>query len=150
MVAKSYQNFPTVGSPYQKGSRWYIKIQKGTTEKEVRWYTIPEYKKLYPNEIVRDPYYRSQKQIFGFDTSGFIYIFSGNTKENKLYFKSHNCLYTRLWGWGSPVMPPDLPADCSAHLLYWKDICANDESIGDDDKVYAVVRSILGDLPKEI
>ena len=150
MVAKSYQSFPTVGEPYEKNSRWYVKIQKGSTQKEVRWYSVAEYKKLYPKEAVKDPYYKSQHDLFGFDKTGYIYIFGGETHKNKSFFKEHNCTYTRFWGWGSPDLLTEVPADCTIHKLFWKDICANDNDLGDEDRIYAIVKSLIGGLPQEI
>lgn len=42
MVAKSYQNFPQIGEPFERNGRNYIKVQMPSgLIKEVRWYYDP-------------------------------------------------------------------------------------------------------------
>lgn len=153
MVAKSYQNLKVVSDVYTVSGRKYVKVcdSKGV-EKQVRWYTPQEYAKMYgtPVDHSKDPFYKTQEQLFGFDKTGFITIFKGDTFSIKDELKAlEGARYTRLWGWGVPgdVEIPEF-AGVEALHLEWKAVGNEDGSLKPDEAVEAVVNSMVLDPSK--
>lgn len=148
-VAKTYQQYPTIGQPYTKNKRQYILIQKGTTLKEVRFYTDKEYAKLYPITI-SSPTKLNQKKIFGFD-NGFITIFTGDAKEKNPYFQS--CAVTQynlLFGWFIPstkTIPTDLPSSVTPITLSWEAIGNSDNTLKSDIEIHHIVDPLRFPIP---
>lgn len=150
MVAKSYQKFELVGDPYEVSGRMYIKVATPKGDKQVRWYSENEYKKLYPDAVVdhsTDPYWKSQKEVLGFG-AGFVWIFKGNTYPFKEWFKAQGATYRKWWGWAIPgekELPEVLPEGVEALKLTWDMVGADHEKLLPDDKLAAVVESLLYD-----
>lgn len=149
MVAKSYQHLQTLSDPYESKGRMYIKVRTAQGfEKQVRWYTEDEYYKMYPEEKkVNDPYYRSQKDVLGFE-NGFITIFKGNTFDAKDYLKEHGARYTKFWGWsfGSTVeLPEDLPETLEPIRLEWSAVGLDNGNLKPEDQVKEAVDSVVCD-----
>ena len=148
MVAKSYQNMEIVSDVYMVSGRKYVKVRdnKGA-EKQVRWYSDAEYAKMYgtPVDHSKDPFYKTQEQLFGFDQTGFITIFKGNTYAVKDELKGlEGARYTRLWGWGIPgnVVIPEI-AGVEALHLEWKSVGNEDGSLKSDEAIEAVVNALI-------
>ena len=50
MVAKTFQNLPQVGEPFESGGKMYVNVQgKNGNVRRVRWYEVDEYIKMYPD-----------------------------------------------------------------------------------------------------
>ena len=123
MVAKSYQSFPQVGEPYiQENGKMYVKIQKGTAIKEVRWYSAAEYAKMYPGEVIEEDPFKNQKNILGFQ-KGYITIFKGDQEKYEDWFNRSIARYCVWWGWyvvSEDNLPFDLPYDLEPIELKWE------------------------------
>jgi hypothetical protein len=148
MVAKSYQNLKVVKEPYMVNGRMYVQVELGNgSAKQVRWYSDAEYKKMYPDAVIdhsNDPYWKSQKEVLGFK-AGFITIFTGNTYENKEWFKEIGCTYRKFWGWGLPgdmELPAELPEGIAAVRLDWELVGKDDEVLKTDAEVQKAVASL--------
>lgn len=149
MVAKSYQGMEIVGNPYEVNGRMYVKVKNAKTgmERQVRWYSDAEYKKMYPGAEIdhsKDPFWKSQKEILGFK-EGFITIFTGNTYEHKEWFKEIGCTYRKFWGWGLPgdiEVPSILPEGITPIRLEWSAVGADNEKLKTDEQVRKVVESL--------
>lgn len=148
MVAKSYQKLNIATEPYMVNGKMYVKVDLGNgVQKQVRWYTPNEYKKLYgelPADYV-DPYYKSQREVLGF-IDGFITIFKGNTYDNKEWFKEIGCTYRKWWGWSLPSnmeLPAELPEGVEALRLEWSAVGADEENLKPEDQVAAVVQGMI-------
>lgn len=156
-VAKSYQTLEQTCEPYEVSGKMYVKVQmKSGAEKQVRWYTDQEWAKLYPEEakqIAEDkkksPYWRSQKDVLGFE-EGFIWIFKGDTYAHIDYFRSKGYYFCfRKWfGWtlgSTKEIPEDLPEELIPVKLPWELVGKDDEVLKDDKSVEIVVNSLLLD-----
>ena len=112
-VAKSYQSYEIVSSVFDKGGKPYIKVKtpRGII-KEVRWY--PE--KVIPNH----------KIMFGFDKTGYIYIYKGNyVKHSEWLHATPQCRQHNIFGWYSlpeEGYPENIPEDVQIYRLFWSDI----------------------------
>lgn len=145
MVAKSYQSLEQIGEPYVSNGRQYVKVKMANGSlKQVRWYTNAEYKKMYPNEEVKDEY--DQKKVLGFD-NGYITIFKGNTYEDREWFKSSSARYSRYWGWyfvSTEKIPEDLPSDVTPIQLSWEKVSIDNHLLPEEQ-----VKKIVEDLVYE-
>ena len=136
MVAKSYQNLPIIGEPYEKNKRKYIIVEcKNGHRKEVRFYTEAEYTKMYPTEANKDvdavlgKKIRPTKDVLGF-TNGYITIFKGDTYALLDWFREEpKCRYHKIFGWYviSEDELPEIPAGISPVELRWEDVALVDE-----------------------
>lgn len=146
MVAKSYQNLPLVGEPYEVSGRMYVKVQGKSGIKQIRWYNEREYAKMYPEEKKTvSAELKTQKEVLGFD-KGYITIFKGAVEENEEWFKLSKCRYTRWWGWyliSTEEMPEDLPLGVEPVRLDWNMVSDKNDKLIGEDVIYAQVNSIL-------
>lgn len=114
-VAATYRTWETKGKPFtEDGKKYYIIVinPKTNKEKTVRWY----------GEIPVDYYH-----LLGFD-KGFIWVFSGITKENHEFFAASNARYAWFFGWyvvSTESLPENLPQGVVAHKLMWQDSFMN-------------------------
>jgi hypothetical protein len=154
MVAKSYQSLQILDEPYVINGRTYVHVATKTgTQKQVRWYSDYEYRKMYPNDPVNEQkVFKTQKQVLGFD-NGYITIFKGNTYEDKEYFKLNSARYHKLWGWyfvSTEELPDDLPEDVEPVRLNWSEVGNDDDTLKNESEVSAAVeRLIYGESTSE-
>lgn len=153
-TAKSYQNLKMLGEPYELNGKMYIKVQAKSGAKQVRWYTDREYAKMYPEDAKRiaedkkkSPYWRSQKDVLGFE-EGFLWIFKGDTYAHIDWFRSkgYYFVYRNLFGWtlgSTKEMPEDLPADLTPIKLSWELVGKDNEVLKSDAEVEKAVNSLL-------
>ena len=151
MVAKSYQSFPQIGEPYvQENGKMYVKIQKGTAIKEVRWYSSAEYMKMYPNEVVEEETpFKNQKHMLGF-TDGYITIFRGDQEKYEDWFNRSIARYCVHWGWyivSEDMVPFDLPAGLEPVRLDWN-IVGIGSSLRAANEVRAAITNLLSNTSK--
>lgn len=150
-VAKSYQNLPILGEPFEQFGRMYVKVQmKNGNEKIVRSYTEKEYNKMYSVKIIntqsKSKFYKSQKEVLGF-SDGYIWIFKGVNAKNEKWFDNSPCRACRLWGWYLPSnlqIPQDLPLNLKPVKLYWESIEGEKDQLTSDEK--AIKRHIASIL----
>lgn len=148
-VAKSYQNANIVSDIYTKNGRSYVQIESKNGPREVRWYSDAEYQRLYPGAKIdhsKDPFWRSQKDTLGFK-NGYIWIFTGNTYDNKEWFKEHDCRYTKHWGWGwssenEAPKEEELPEGIKMIKLPWEVIGTGDK-LNSDEQIAAAMEFVL-------
>ena len=137
MVAKAYQTLKKASEPYTKNGKMYIDVEtKGGAIKSVRWYSVEEYNKMYPNDRVKA--YFDAKRVFGFD-KGYITVFKGVKDFDEEWFKKSPCRFATTFGWyltSTEEMPKDLPA----HLkLEWDEVRTDDNQIKPIDEVKKVI-----------
>lgn len=143
MVAKSYQNMAQIGEPYLKKGRMYVRVQQGTVQREVRWYTEEEYAKMYGIKIAKPV--TPQKKILGFE-NGYITIFKGDTYANLEWFQRSIARYHKIWGWyvvSTEAVPFDLPVGLTPVTLDWDAVGSPDGVLYDDESVRKVVDDLL-------
>ena len=141
-VAKSYQNLPILGEPFEQFGRMYVKVQmKNGNEKTVRSYTEKEYNKMYSVKTVNtqstSKFYKSQKEVLGFK-NGYVWIFKGANAKNEEWFNNSPCRACKLWGWFLPSelkIPRDLPSNLKPVKLYWEPIEGEKEQLTNDEKI---------------
>ena len=149
-VAKSYSEFRQINEPFKKDGKMYVTVvtDKGL-QKNVRWYSAAEYARMYPDvkiDRTKDPYYKSQKLILGFD-KGYITIFKGVTPENEHWFeKKKECCFAKWWGWYVPstiAVPVDYPEGVQEVKLTWDPMGNEEEWLKDEITVKNHVRKTL-------
>ena len=150
MVAKSYQKMEIVSEIYISEGKSYVRVRdnKGN-EKQVRWYSDKEYARMYgtPVDHSKDPFYKTQKVLFGFDKTGYITIFKGDTFAAKDVLKGlEGARYTRCWGWGVPgdVEIPEIEGITPVQLP-WDRVGNPDESLKSDEAIEMVVSELTLD-----
>lgn len=146
MVAKSYQNLEIVKGEYKKNGKSYVVVKtKSGNLKEVRWYSDSEYAKMYPEEKVKDPYKKSQKEVLGFE-KGFITIFKGVKPEHEEWFINSACCFAKWWGWYLPSyveLPEDLPLGVQPVELPWEGMGNERDWLKDETTVKSCVSAAL-------
>ena len=149
MVAKSFESYEVLGSAYEKSNgKQYIKVRNPKTgiEREVRWYSNAEYKKLYPDAFVLEDKRVNHRKILGFGEKGWITIFRDVSEENEGWF--NRCSVTRYhtwWGWyivSDDDIPDDLPADTEPITLYWDSVKADEVQMKSKNEVETVINSL--------
>lgn len=138
MVAKSFQNLEQIGEPFEEGGKMYVNVRaKNGKEKRVRWYSIDEYCRMYPEanreELLRkyDPYWKLLKHILMGDGE-FIYILEGDVETHLQELQ--NCkdlFYCTWWGWYLKSTAPQEIVDgarewFTLHRIEWSDVGASD------------------------
>lgn len=130
-VAKSFQSFEMLTEPYIVSGKQYVKVRnpKTGTERQVRWYSVSEFEKLYPEMVQsQDTFHNIQKEALGF-TKGYITIFKGDTHAHIDWFRASIARYARWWGWyiiSTEEVPNDLPDGLEPIQLPW-DIVGNED-----------------------
>lgn len=153
MVAKSYENLPQVGEPFEESGRMYVLIKtKSGSEKKVRWYTVSEYKKMYPDAVVAaaGPVWNARKG-FGFGDLGYITIFKGEISMDDEYFSKSCARYCVRWGWyivSEDEVPSDLPSYAEPKKLLWSKVGNADNSLKDDTSVNNAVNELIFDIAR--
>lgn len=123
-VAPSFQNMEILCEPFAEKDKQYVRVrnQKTGNERKVRWYSIQEYNKLYPNNKIEDPHKKSQKEVLGFTDNEDITIYVGVTPDNEKFFRQSVARYARDWGWytiSSISCLEDLPNGVTPLKLPW-------------------------------
>lgn len=145
-VAKSYQKYSTVGSPYEHDKRQYILIEipccfrknckkcggSGNYKKEVRWY--------------QDPVEFNPRQGFGFGEAGYITLIDGPQAVLENHFRNiapRQARYNLLFQWFVPswLEKPILPKNCHFIELPWEYI-SKDNKIFEDKLILDVVKTL--------
>ena len=144
MVAKSYQKFEVITEPYEVRGKMYVKVAAAGSEKQVRWYSEYEYRKMYPGEVKKEKP-KTQREALGFDKEGFITIFKGDTYPLKDWFKEHGAKYTKFWGWSFAGLAPEVPAGVDPIRLEWQVVGNEDGSLKVDSEVKAAIEELIYD-----
>ena len=151
MVAKTYANYKVEGEPFNVKGKPYVNVRspKGIL-KQVRYYTEAEYNKMYPAaKVAQDATRKSQREVLGFGTYGYINIVKGDA-DNDIYHSwrvENHLTYTRWWGWylrGDQPLP-EIPDGLSFERLFWASIGNEDGSLKPEKEVTNAVDAILCD-----
>lgn len=136
-LAKNYQQYETIGEPYQAHRHWYQKININGQITEARLYTDEEYEKMYPSNLI------SIKEQLGFD-KGPITLIDGNTGVLKDWLKDIGARYHKLFGWylvaGEPIDP--IPEGITLHELGWDKISLNNKYLRPDQEIVEIISSM--------
>lgn len=130
-VAKSYQSYEIMGSPFGGANRkLYVAVKTPKGElKTVRWYNDAEYARMYPETVSSMKKIRPLKEVLGF-TKGYITIFKGDTYSLLEWFQEEpKCRYHKFFGWYviSTEELPEIPAGITPIQLKWEDVAFADE-----------------------
>lgn len=144
-VAKTFQSYEFISEPFSVGNKQYIKVRHPKTKnsRQVRWYTEQEFRKLYPEEEIKDPYYKSQKETLGF-SKGYITLLTGDGDKYMDWMREVGAKYTRWWGWyikSEDEIPAVIPSDLTLVTLPW-------EKVGTDDKIFNNENLIIQNVEK--
>lgn len=151
MVAKTYQGLPFVGEVYTIGKNSYINVlTKKGFEKRVRWYTIDEYCKMYPDadrkQIMRenDPYWKPLKHVL-MGTTGFVWVLEGDPTPYLEELRASKYIwYNCYFGWHIKGNEDDSIIEATRewfviHKLEWDEIGIDEDTIRPIEAVRAVV-----------
>lgn len=149
-VAKSYANMPILCEPYIVSGRQYVKVDTGKGEKQVRWYSDAEYRRMYPSAPAagsKSKAAMNQKEALGF-AKGYITIFKGDTYSQLDWFRASVARYCRWWGWyivSTEEVPDDIPEGITPIILNWDSVGDEDGNLKSDEAIKEVVESLIYD-----
>ena len=151
MVAKTYQGLPFVGEVYTVGKNSYINVlTKKGVEKRVRWYTVDEYCKMYPDadrkQIMRenDPYWKPLKHIL-MGTTGFVWVLEGDPTPYLEELRASKYIwYNCYFGWHIKGDQPEEIVTAASewfviHPLTWEEVSLDEDTLRSFEEVSAVV-----------
>lgn len=155
MVAPSFQNFEMLTEPYEVSGKQYIKVRnpRTGTERQVRFYSEAEYRKLYPEsnaklpieEKKKDKYYRPLRDVLGFN-KGYITIFSNADEENEYFLTCAVARYSTRWGWyisSEDEVPADLPEGINKHILNYASVFNNPDTLKPEAEINNAIDSLI-------
>ena len=100
-VAPSYQSLKVLSAPYQKGPKFYIKVLSTRgIEKEVRFYTDPEFRTLYPHLAPEG--FSNLASTFGFskdDPTETLLVLRNVKPEDEEFLNSSSARFATFLGW---------------------------------------------------
>lgn len=141
-VAKSYADCKVVREPYEKDGKMYCDILKSNRVKTVRWYSVKEFNKLYPECAVKECF--NARRAFEFGDEGFIYVLRGKDEEIRKFCIEDNFRLARMntiFGWYIPAHMAEnvklLPAKIKFYKIPWELISTSETEIIED---YDIVR----------
>lgn len=150
MVAKTFQNLPQIGEPFESGGKMYVNVQsKNGNVRRVRWYEIYEYLKMYPDtpreEI--DPNLKPLQYLFCADYD-YTWIFKGVKDNDEILCANRYAWYHTYWGW---YVRPDAPDEEIKNLqkqfemkkLYWSIISIDNNTLKSKEEVKKIVKGVL-------
>ena len=151
MVAKSFQGLPIVGEVYTVGKNSYINVlTKKGVEKRVRWYTVDEYCKLYPDadrkQIMRenDPYWKPLKEVL-MGTAGFVWVLEGDPTPYLEELRASKYIWYNNWfGWYIKGEEDESIVDAARewfvlHRLDWGEVSIDDDTLTSTDVISKVM-----------
>ena len=152
MVAKSYQNLEQLGEPFEKNGKIYVVVRmKSGKEKEVRWYSIDEYCKLYPTEdrekLLRenDPYWKPLCHTLMGD-AGFIWVVQeGEWVDIEDFRAREGFRYNTYFGWY-------ILGDCHDidNFQMWLDLCkVTWEEVSIDENTLLPMETVIKIIDKK-
>lgn len=155
MVAKTFQNLPQVGEPFESGGKMYVNVQsKNGNLRRVRWYEVDEYVKMYPdtNRADIDEYYKSMKYtICG--AGGYVWVLEGDLNSYlDILEMNSNTRYHTHFGWyvrsdAEDYVLEALKEFCTPHKLYWDEVAIDENTLKDKKIVQAYVTKLCGGRP---
>lgn len=155
MVAPSFQAFEMLCEPYEVNGKQYIKVRnpRTGTERQIRFYSEAEYRKLYPDsdakasieEKKKDKYYRPLRDVLGF-SKGYITIFGNTDHENDYFMLNKNCRYAVRWGWYVPSekeIPDDLPDEVISYRLNYASVFLDPDTLKPEAEITKAVDALI-------
>lgn len=149
MVAKTYQNLKQLGESFEKNGKLYVLIRlKSGKEKEVRWYSVDEYCKLYPTEdrekLLRenDPYWKPLcNTLMG--NAGYVWLIENDERVDVETFRAKEGFrYNTLFGWyvlGDYSDIENLQAQLTLHKLEWAEISTDENTLLPKERIEKIV-----------
>lgn len=129
MVAPSFQNFEFLTEPYSSNGKMYICVRnpKTGTERQVRWYSDAEFRKLYPKEKIeiKNKYYRPRKEVLGFDKGYITVLINADLDKHAEWLAEAKARYHKQWGWyiiSTEAIPESHPKEIAMKKLLWEEI----------------------------
>ena len=136
-LAKNYEQYETVGEPFQSHQHWYQRININGQITEARLYNDEEYEKMYPSNFA------SIKEQLGFQEET-VSLIDGNTSAVKDWLGRVGARYHKLLGWYIPSQEVDgtIPEGITLYPLSWKQISVNNKYLRPDNEVVEIISSI--------
>lgn len=135
-LAKNYQQYETIGEPYEAHGYWYQKININGQITEARLYNDAEYEKMYPSNLI------PIREQLGF-TDGAVSLIGGNVSAVKDWLNEIGAKYNKLFGWYLPVEELDgvIPEGITLYPLLWSEISQNNKYLRPDEEIVEIVSS---------
>lgn len=145
-VAKTYEKMALQGEPFQENGRMYVNVLTPKGIKKVRWYTINEYKRMYPDAVVEDDIMNfNAKHAFGFDDTGYITLYKGKNVEEWADEDRTNIYYNLTFGFYTPgrLTLPKMCDGIEPVQLKWEDVMDHDDRMRPHEEVKSYVDKLL-------
>lgn len=145
-VAKTYEKMALQGEPFQENGRMYVNVLAPKSIKKVRWYTINEYKRMYPDATVEDDIMNfNAKHAFGFDDTGYITLYKGKNVEEWADEDRTNIYYNLTFGFYTPgrLTLPKMCDGIEPVQLKWEDVMDHDDRMRPHEEVKSYVDKLL-------
>lgn len=145
-VAKTYEKMPVQGEPFKENGRMYVNILAPKGLKKVRWYSDVEYRKMYPEAIIKyDVMDFNAKHAFGFEETGYITLYKGRNVEEWANEDRTNIYYNCSFGFYTPgrLDTPHLIAGIEPIKLMWEEVAAEGNKMKPHEEVTKYVLGLL-------
>lgn len=147
-VAKSYQNYPIQGEPFEENKRLYVYVNTNKGLKKVRWYSDTEYNRMYPTAISHETETGfNAREAFGFGALGYITLYKGNNVQEWAENDRTNIWYNLTFGYYTPSKfeTPKVLNGIEPIKLNWADVQEQDNQMKPHDEVSKYVNKLLND-----
>jgi len=145
-VAKTYSNFPIEGEPFKENGRMYVNVRAPKGIKKVRWYTDAEYKRMYPDEVVKtDIMDFDARHAFGFGPEGFITIYKGHNLKEWAEDNLQNLRYNNTFLYYTPgrLELPRISEGIEPIKLIWDEVKYEGNKMKSHEEVSKYVANLL-------
>lgn len=132
-VAKNYQQYKQISTPYTVYNRQYVDIDYNGQVKPVRFYTDEEWSLIQPQQL---------KEKLGF-SAGYINLLIGVDESTFQQWLEQNAKYSKIFGWyleGGVAL--ELPEGVDKAIVNWEEVSYENEllPIADIEMVVAKKR----------
>lgn len=150
-VAKSYEQMTIQGEPFNENGKMYVNVLASKGIKKVRWYSETEYKRMYPDAIIKTTSDFNARYAFGFREEGFITIYKGNEEDIRAWAQAEwppKAWYNLLFHFYTPGFMPiiNLPKTITPIKLTWNEVKVNDTQMKPNDEVSKYVLERISDV----
>lgn len=145
-VAKTYEKMVLIGEPFQENGKMYVNVQAPKGIKKVRWYSDAEYRRMYPNAVIENDIMDFDAcHAFGFDRTGFIFIYKGKNVEEWAENDRTNIWFNLTFGYFTPgnLVYPKLNEDIIPIKLMWTEVAAEGNKMKPHEEVQKYVNTLL-------
>lgn len=147
MVAKTYQSLEIQGEPFEENKRMYVNVITTKGLKKVRWYSEPEYRRMYPDAVIEDnnPMNFNARQAFGFGEKGYITIYKGQNVKEWAENDRTNIWYNLTFGYYTPSKfpTPEILNGIEPIQLKWEQVQDYEDRMKPHEEVAKLVNNLI-------